>query len=68
MSNIKPTHYKAGKHDVIAFCHYHSLSFTRGNIVKYVTRAGKKGDELEDLLKAQEYLSREIEHVRLKKQ
>lgn len=38
------------------------LNFNRGNIVKYVCRAGKKEktSELEDLHKALDYLKREI--------
>lgn len=38
-------------------------TFFRGNIIKYVMRAPYKGHELEDLLKAQEYLRLEIEKV-----
>lgn len=38
-------------------------SFLRGNIIKYVMRAPYKGHELEDLRKAHEYLSWEIERV-----
>ena len=41
--------------------------FCRGNIIKYVIRAGKKKDELQDLLKAQDYLNREIELIRKNK-
>lgn len=38
-----------------------NLNFNRGNIVKYVSRAGRKsGDPLEDLRKAKFYLEREI--------
>ncbi len=37
--------------------------FCRGNILKYIYRAGKKGSSLEDLLKAREYLNRYIEVV-----
>jgi hypothetical protein len=63
---IKPTHYKAGKGDVIEFLQNHEVNFSRGNVVKYVVRAGKKdpGTELEDLLKAREYLEREINFVK----
>lgn len=63
--NIKPSHYKAGKFDVIAFCQEHDLSFDIGNIIKYCTRAGKKegNSELQDLNKAMEYLKRRIEFV-----
>lgn len=63
---IKPSHYKAGEFDVIAFCQKHNLSFDVGNVIKYVTRAGKKKDnsELQDLNKAMEYLKRRIEFVK----
>lgn len=63
---IKPNHYKAGDFDVIAFCQKHNLSFDVGNVIKYVTRAGKKKDnsELQDLNKAMEYLKRRIEFVK----
>ncbi len=37
--------------------------FCRGNILKYLYRAGKKGSSLEDLLKARDYLNRYIEVV-----
>lgn len=65
---LLPDHYKAGKMDVIAFCHHHDISFCRGNIIKYVTRAGKKKSdnplkEIEDLKKAKVYLDREIEKL-----
>lgn len=63
---IKPSHYKSGEFDVIAFCQKHNLSFDVGNVIKYVTRAGKKKDnsELQDLNKAMEYLKRRIEFVK----
>lgn len=37
--------------------------FLRGNAIKYVARAGKKGDEVEDLRKARHYLDRLIEEL-----
>ena len=63
---IKPDHYQAGEFDVIAFCFKHNLDFATGNIIKYVTRAGKKDKDktLEDLEKAREYLERKIEWVK----
>lgn len=63
---IRPNHYQAGEFDVIAFCFKHNLDFATGNIIKYVTRAGKKDKDktLEDLLKAREYLERKIEWVK----
>lgn len=36
------------------------MNFNRGNAVKYIWRAGSKGDEIEDLRKARWYLDREI--------
>lgn len=36
------------------------MGFARGNAVKYLWRAGRKGSELEDLRKAQWYIAREI--------
>ena len=38
------------------------MNFNRGNIVKYLARAGKKDNELDDLRKALNYLTREIEY------
>lgn len=41
------------------------LNFCRGNVVKYVSRAGQKAgvDELEDLKKARQYIDFEIQRV-----
>lgn len=39
------------------------MNFTLGNAVKYIFRAGKKGDKLEDLKKAAWYIQREIENL-----
>lgn len=38
------------------------LGFNLGNTAKYISRCGKKGDEIEDLKKALFYLSREIDN------
>ena len=58
-------HYEAtGDYDVIDFCQHYKLSFNRGNVVKYIARAGKKDDELQDLYKAKDYIEREIAFVR----
>lgn len=63
---IRPNHYQAGEFDVIAFCFKYNLDFASGNVVKYIVRTGKKdkNKELEDLLKAKEYLERKIEWVK----
>ncbi len=61
----QPSHYASRNTlDVIDFCHQYDISFSRGNVIKYLTRAGRKDNELEDLNKALEYLTREIEHVK----
>lgn len=59
------THYDNGKdYDVIDIINDYGLSFIRGNILKYVIRAGKKSNELQDLLKAKDYIERDIEILR----
>jgi len=52
-------------YDVIDICTDYNLNFNRGNILKYVVRAGKKDDELQDLHKALDYLLREVEHLEI---
>jgi len=61
-------HYETGKdYDIIDVCKDYALNFNRGNIIKYVARAGKKKDELQDLRKALDYLQREIAYLEDKK-
>lgn len=58
-------HYENGKgYDVIDFAADYNLNFNRGNVLKYITRAGRKDDEVKDLEKALDYLQREIAIVR----
>lgn len=56
-----PPHYTEGGIETIDFIEAKRLDYHLGNVVKYVTRAGKKGSGMEDLLKAQWYLNRAIE-------
>ena len=57
-------HYDNGQgYDIIDVCKDYALNFNRGNILKYVVRAGKKTDELQDLRKALDYLQREIAYL-----
>ena len=60
-----PSYYTYGQIEVSDFIADKNLNFFRGNVVKYVTRAGKKdpSKEVEDLKKAQWYINREIERV-----
>ena len=39
------------------------LGFLKGNVIKYMTRAGKKEDGLKDIKKAQWYLDRLIKEI-----
>lgn len=58
-----PSHYNRGKIEVIDFIEDQGLSFHLGNVIKYIARAGSKGDKLEDLKKARWYLDRYINEV-----
>lgn len=59
-----PEHYKVGGIETIDFIEAKGLSYHLGNVVKYVTRADHKGNRLQDLEKAQWYLSREISRLK----
>lgn len=56
-----PAHYKVGGIETIDFIEAKGLNYHLGNVVKYITRADHKGDRIENLKKAQWYLTREIE-------
>ena len=57
-----PPHYKAGGIETIDFIESKDLNYRLGNVVKYVSRAGKKdSDPVQDLEKAAWYLQREID-------
>ena len=60
-----PSHYTDGKIEVTDFITDKGLNFCRGNVVKYVARAGKKDPkkEIEDLKKARWYIDREIRRM-----
>ena len=54
-----PTHYKGNNLEVITVIEDFELGFHLGNAVKYILRAGKKNDRIQDLKKAIWYLERE---------
>lgn len=58
-----PPHYRTGGIETIDFIEAKDLNYRLGNVVKYVSRAGRKLDSnpVEDLEKAAWYLNREIE-------
>jgi hypothetical protein len=58
-----PTHYHPGPYEAIKVIEAWDLGFHLGNAVKYIARAGRKGDVLEDIQKARWYLDRLIEHL-----
>lgn len=60
-----PKHYggEEDTYEAIKVIEAWSLNFCLGNVIKYLSRAGKKGSKLEDLKKAQWYLNREIEKL-----
>ena len=59
-----PAHYKVGGIETIDFIEAKKLGYNIGNVVKYLTRADHKGNKLEDLRKAQWYLTREINSLK----
>jgi hypothetical protein len=59
-----PPHYTKGGIETIDFIEAKELNYHLGNVVKYITRSGHKGDKLKDLEKAQWYLNREINNLK----
>lgn len=62
-----PEHYTFGTYEVLDVILDWKLDYLRGNIVKYIARAGKKNSELEDLQKARFYLQKAIDELTFKK-
>ena len=62
-----PTHYQRGKIQVWDFIADQQLDFFKGNVVKYVCRAGSKSgeSELDDLTKAKVSVEKAIELLAL---
>ena len=64
MSRVRhPDHYQtnAGLEAIDVIEAFFHDSFHLGNVFKYIARAGRKGDYVEDLQKAAWYLQREID-------
>lgn len=57
---INPTHYQGFSNGAQPVDIAEHLSFNLGNSLKYISRAGRKGDAVEDLKKARWYIDREI--------
>jgi hypothetical protein len=60
---VDPAHYNSHPSGVEAITVCEHMNFCRGNAMKYLWRAGHKGDELEDLKKARWYIDREIQRL-----
>jgi hypothetical protein len=60
-----PDHYGGAEnpYEAIKVVEAWGLNFCLGNVIKYISRAGKKGGALEDLKKARWYLDREIANL-----
>jgi hypothetical protein len=55
-----PYHYTSGGIETIDYIEAKDFNYHLGNAVKYISRAGRKLDAIEDLRKAKWYLDREI--------
>lgn len=63
-----PAHYLEGRdYEPRKVIEDWDLGFYLGNVVKYIARAGRKNDMLEDLKKARQYLDWEIEKIEKKR-
>lgn len=60
-----PSHYNSNGIEVIDIIDAYDLDFYKGNIIKYLLRAGKKPaqEELQDLNKCKWYLERLIKNI-----
>ena len=62
---MNPIYYQSKNIQAIDVIEAFDLNFNKGNVVKYVLRAGKKEDNdiIQDLKKAHWYIEREIERI-----
>lgn len=59
-----PNHYTEGrKYEPVKVIYDWGLNFNLGNALKYISRAGRKGDTIEDLTKAERYIQMEIRRL-----
>lgn len=58
-----PSHYNVGI-ETIDYIESWEMNFNIGNVIKYITRAGFKENQLEDLEKAKWYLEREMQRLK----
>lgn len=60
---VNPQHYRYHPSGIECIQVAEHMSYCLGNAIKYLWRAGKKGDAVEDLKKAAWYVNREIERL-----
>jgi hypothetical protein len=60
-----PQHYggEDNTYEAIKVIEAWELDFHLGNVIKYISRAGKKGSKIEDLKKAHWYMNRAVEQA-----
>lgn len=58
-----PPHYTTGKIEVIDFILDQKFTYLEGQVIKYISRAKHKGNELEDKKKAAFYLAADIRQL-----
>lgn len=59
----RPAHYTQGKIEVLDFIEDQQFGYLAGQVIKYLSRYRHKGMPVEDLKKAQFYLTRLIQHM-----
>ena len=64
-----PAHYTVGGIETIDYIKAklspeEFIGYLKGNVIKYTSRAGKKQDTIQDLEKAQWYMSRQIKELK----
>lgn len=60
---VRPAHYIVHPSGIEPIQITRYETFLRGNIIKYVMRAPYKGNELQDMYKAKQYIDWEIERL-----
>lgn len=64
----RPSHYTEGrKYEPIDVIEDWELDFCLGNALKYISRAGRKDDAIQDLKKAKWFINRRIKQLEAKK-
>ena len=63
MCAVNPEHYQGFSNGAQPVDIAEHLSFNLGNALKYISRAGRKGDAVEDLSKARWYIDRELNRL-----